>query len=149
MKVKEVMETKVITIKDTATYEEAAAVLHNSRISGAPVVDKDGNVVGLISEKDLLRVLYPYYQSYAEHPEAYLDYEARENKIEEIRKRPIDKFMTKQVTTIDPTTPVLKAGGIMLAHGFHRLPVIEDGKLIGIVTREHIYKGILKSHLGF
>jgi CBS domain-containing protein len=149
MKVKEVMETKVITINDTSTYEEAASILHQSKISGAPVVNANGEVVGLISEKDLLRVLYPYYQSYAEHPEAYLDYEERENKIEEIRKKPIEKFMTKKVTTIDPSTPVLKAGGIMLAHGFHRLPVIEGGKLIGIVTREHIYKGILKSHLGF
>ncbi len=142
------MTTPVVTIAEHSSYEEAARVLHDHHISGAPVVDDDGRVIGMISEKDLFRVLYPFEKSFYEHPELYLNFEMRENKIEEIRRDPITPFLTKRVLSIVPETPILKAGGLMLARGIHRLPVInETGILVGIVSRRDIFGRILASHL--
>ncbi len=148
MKVREVMVTPVVTVTSGATYEDAAFLLHKNNLSGMPVVDAQGAVVGVISEKDLFRALYPLYEEYILEPHAYCNQEQREDEIESIRKQPVENLMSRRVVSINPNDPILHAGGLMLAHGVHRLPVIEDGKLVGIVTREDIYGAILKKHLG-
>lgn len=147
MKVRNVMKSPVITINESASYEEAAKILCEHSISGAPVVDAAGNLVGLISEKDLFRVLFPFEQSYYDHPEAYLDFEQRENKIDEIRHDAILPYITNKVVTVEPEMPILQAGGLMLAKGVHRLPVVEAGKLVGIISRKDIFGRIFKNHL--
>lgn len=142
------MITPVITVSPEATYEEAAALLHQNRLSGMPVVDRNGKIVGVISEKDLFRALFPLYEDFLGNPEAYADQERQEEEIESIRRQPVEKFMTRNVVTIDADARILHAGGLMLAHNIHRLPVMDRGKLVGIIAREDIYGTILKKHLG-
>lgn len=149
MKVRTVMGTRIQMVSPKTTYEEAAKIMDQYKISGLPVVEKNGTLVGMISEKDLFRALYPRYEYYAADPEAYRDREAQENEIETIRKNPVELYMSRNVLTIEPDAPILKAGGLMLARGFHRLPVVDNGKLVGIVTREDIYGAVLKHHLGY
>lgn len=147
MKVKQVMKTDIITVNKNQTYREVVKILLKKRLSGLPVVDDQGKLVGLISEKDLFRVLYPFYRSFYEHPELYMDLEEREDKICEIADDPIAKFMTKEVYVISPEAPIMKAGALMLAKNVNRLPVVENGKLVGLVTRRDIYHAVLKYHL--
>ncbi len=148
MQVREVLEKNVITLHSDATHEEAARLLYGSNISGAPVLNTEGELVGMLSEKDLFKALYPSYRSFFESPEYYLDQEAREEDIREVRTRKVSDIMSKAIFAIQPDTPLLRAGAIMLAKGIHRLPVLENGKLVGIVTRDHIYKAILRRHFG-
>lgn len=149
MKIREVMKTEIHAISSTATYEDAARVLYEHRIGGAPVVDPDGRLVGLVSEKDLFRVMYPYYKSFYNDPESYLDMEKREAKLDDIRRHPVASIMTKDLVTIAPDAPIMLAGGTMLAKQVHRLPVVENGKLVGVVTRGMIYRAILKQRFGW
>ncbi|MEI6494917.1 MAG: CBS domain-containing protein [bacterium] len=148
MKVRNVMKSPVVTIDEFSTYEEAAKILYDNQISGAPVIDGQGNLVGLLSEKDLFRVLFPFEKSFYDNPEAYLDFEKREQKINEIRHDVITPYISRKAVTIDPDTPIMKAGGLMLAKGIHRLPVLENGKVVGIVSRKDIFGRIFKNHLG-
>ena len=141
------MNTEVITIPEKSTYEETARILHENGISGAPVVDRKGRMIGFISEKDLLRVLYPYYRSYYKRPADYTDAEKREQKVKEIRKNTIIRFMKPKVHCIDVETPIMRIGAIMLARNVTKLPVIEKDSLVGIVSRGDIYRKILKDHL--
>ena len=141
------MIASVVTISPSATYEEAVKVLHENKISGMPVVSQHGKIVGILSEKDLFRAMYPLYEEYILEPHIYHDQEQQEEEIKTIRKQPVEKFMSKQVVTIEIDAPILRAGGLMLARNLHRLPVMENGKLVGIVTREDIYGAILKKHL--
>lgn len=149
MKVRDVMKTDVHAIPSTATYEEAARVLYEHRIGGAPVVDADGRLVGVVSEKDLFRVLYPYERSFYHDPESYLDLEERETKLNDIRRHAVTTIMTKDAVTITPDAPIMQAGGLMLAKQVHRLPVVDKGRLVGVVTRGMIYRAILKQKLGW
>ena len=96
----------------------------------------------------VFRAIYPLYEEYILAPETYINQDKQEDEIESIRKQPVEKYMSCRVLTIDADARVLRAGGLMLAHGVHRLPVVEKGKLVGIVTREDIYGTILKKHLG-
>ncbi len=150
MKVRDVMIREVTTIMPETTYEEAAQIMHERSYSGMPVVDAAGRMVGIVSEKDLLKGLFPRYRDYAADPEGYRDQEVQEREIEAVRRRPVKEFMVPRVVTVRPDDPILRAGGLMLAYEVHRLPVTEeDGTLAGIVTRRDIFGAILKQYLGF
>ncbi|MFA5188414.1 MAG: CBS domain-containing protein [Patescibacteria group bacterium] len=146
MIVRNIMEKNVITIKASTTYYDAAKILYGNKISGAPVVDDDNKLIGMLSEKDLFKVLYPFYKSYYDHPELYLDSENREGKANDIKDHKIETFMSKgnDIITVEPATPIMRAGALMIAKHVHRLPVVEKGKLIGIVSREDIFRAILQ-----
>jgi len=137
------MISPVITVSPTATYEEAAKIMHTNNVSGIVVVDGENNVLGIVSEKDLFKAMFPLYEEYAVSPDITVDKDDLEGNIESIRNQPIEKYMARKVRTIGPDSPILSAGGLMLAHGLHRLPVVENNKLIGIVTREDIYGTVL------
>jgi len=148
MKVRDVMHNPVLTLAYDTPYEEAANFLLEKNIKGCPVVNDNGDVIGMISDKDLYRVLFPFYRSFYESPELYTDPEKRESKIEEIRKNPIERFMTREIVSVTPDTAIMSVGAIMLARGINRMPVMdESGKLVGIVTRGDIYKTIIHRHL--
>ncbi|GEM_PF-346842 len=149
MKVKNVMRGEVITVQPETSYEEAVKIMHRYNFSGLPVINGKGKLVGMISEKDLFRALYPNYQDFILDPTGFRDQETQEENIDLIRNHPVEKYMNRKVLTIEPEAAILRAGGLMLSHGIHRLPVVLDGKLVGIVTREEIYTAILKKRLGF
>lgn len=146
MKVRNVMQTNVITVPVGATYEEVARILHTNSITGAPVVDAEGRLVGIVSVKDLFRILFPFYSSYYDNPELYTDFESREHKIDEVKYKHVEGFMAANPVTVDPDCPVMRAGAIMLAKKVHRLPVVHNGRLVGLVTRGTIYRSVLKHH---
>ncbi|TAL20757.1 CBS domain-containing protein [Patescibacteria group bacterium] len=147
MKVRDVMEKNVIAVKKGATYEEVARILDKQGIKGAPVVDENNVVIGVVSEKDLYKILYPFYSSFYDHPELYVDFENRESKIDEVRGKKVEEFMSRNTVSVSPDSPVMRAGAMMIAKGVHRLPVIENGKLVGIVTRSKIYRTLLRNRL--
>lgn len=147
MKVKDVLEADVITVPHEAAHVEAARILYANKISSAPVSDGKNRIIGIISEKDLFKALYPSYRSFIENPTYFLDYEAREGNADEVKTANVKQFMTKNVISVTPETPILRAGAIMLAKGIHTLPVVKDGILAGIVTRDHIYQAVLKRYL--
>ncbi|MCI0479736.1 CBS domain-containing protein, partial [Candidatus Uhrbacteria bacterium] len=115
MKVRDVMEHHVVTVRTDDIYEDVAKLLNEHQVSGVPVVDAEGRIAGMVSEKDLYRILYPFYGSYYEHPVSYADLEQREEKVEEVRVKKVEVFMTRDVVTIGPEEPVMRAGGLMLA----------------------------------
>lgn len=139
------MIKEFLTLKPENTYEEAVSLIYKNNITGAPVVDGSGQLVGYVSEKDLFSVLYPYYKSFYENPENYVDGEKREEKAKEIRYHILETFMNKSPLTITPDTPVMNAGALMLAHRVHQFPVVENGKIVGLISRDQIYKRVFKN----
>lgn len=146
MKVKDIMEKDVVSVSPTATYEEVAKILYKNQVSGVPVVEK-GKLIGIVSEKDIFRILYPFYKSYYEHPEMYTDMEARELKVRDVRGHQVKRFMTKDVITVESDMPIMKVGALMLAKKVSRFPVVDNGKVVGIVSRKMIYRAVLKKYL--
>ncbi len=148
MKVKELMDTKVLFVTPNTTYEDVGRLLYTNQVTGIPVLDEQERVVGFVSEKDIVRILYPWYKSFYESPESYTDMESRESKAGDIRNTKVEVFMKRDILTVTPDDPIMKAGALMLAHDVNRLPVIENGKVVGMVSRDSIYKVILKKNFG-
>lgn len=141
------MVKKVLTLKSGQTLVEAARVLVKNKISGAPVVDKKGNLIGMISEKDLFHALYPDVRDILFDVGLWLDKERIKHRIAEKSKIKIDHLMTKKVLLVDPEDEALGAGSKMLTSKIHRLPVVKSKKLVGIVSRRDIFRNLLKEGL--
>ena len=147
MKVRDVMKRNVTVLSVGSTYEEVAGTMYANGFSGLPVVDSRMNLVGIVSEKDLFRALYPRYEEVARQPDGFRDPFELESEINTLRTSLVEEHMQRNVITVSPEADIMRAGGLMLAHGIHRLPVVEKGKLVGIVTRKEIYGSILERNL--
>jgi len=148
MKVKEIMTKKVVTVPVKATLIQAAKVLLDSNISGAPVVNEENNLVGIISEKDLFKALYPSHAEFYDSPGLWLDLDAVEERTVESADKPIIDLMNKDVVTVNDNSSLMQVGSMMLVRGIHRVVVVsQEGKIDGIVTRRDIYKNILTKRL--
>jgi len=120
----EVMRTSPITLKPETPLAEAMAVLLSKRISGAPVIDDDGLLIGMLSELDCLRVLSSDAFHADEHEGLGL----------------VEQYMTEMAVTISPDTDLYGIAHYFLTKGVRRLPVVQDGKLLGQVTRRDVLR---------
>lgn len=144
MKVSQVMIRDVITLKPEQTLEEAARILIEQGISGVPVVQEE-KVVGIISERDLLAArTSPSPPRYLELLGGiiYLD-DVREyqQQLKKMVATRVEQVMTKDVATVTADAPLEEAAKIILERGVNRVPVLEEGRLVGIVTRSDILRG--------
>jgi len=143
MRLRDVMKHKVFTLKPDQDVRSAIHFFSSHDITGAPVVEK-GKLVGVLSEKDIFRALYPSVMEFFDNPELWLEESELENNAKLILEKPVSEFMSKNVICAPPDTPIMQAGSMMLAHRVHRIVVEESGKLVGIVTRSEIFRNIFK-----
>jgi CBS domain-containing protein len=144
MLVKEVMIKNVVTLKAAQTLAKAAEILVKNNISGAPVVGENNKLIGMISEKDLFKALYPDLKDILLNIKAWFVKEKASFKINEKKKVFIKSLMAKEVISIEEDDSILKAGALMLSSNIHRLPVLRKGKLVGLVSRRDIFRKLLK-----
>lgn len=136
-----VMTQSVVTVTPQTSFKEAVRLLRQRRVSGLPVVDGAGNLVGIVSEADLLNKVEK------REPDAYL-LESKRHRLDRARSAALDvaSAMSREVTTVRPDFSVALAAREMHTRGFKRLPVVdENGKLVGIVSRVDLLKVFLRS----
>ncbi len=141
------MTREVITLSPEVGIEEAAKQLRENKISGAPVVDGD-RIVGILSEADLMRLLeeesinlvFPSPLELIELP-IKMHQQLKET-IKKLTASKVKDVMTREVITIGEEARIEEAARLMAKHGINRLPVVKDGKLVGIVTRADVIKAM-------
>ncbi|MBI4100826.1 CBS domain-containing protein [Candidatus Microgenomates bacterium] len=148
MKVTDALEKNPITVTPQTTLRQIARLIFGAQMSGLPVVDDKGKLVGVVVEKDILSQFYPSQTEYIEDFTSTYDFEAMEERATEKMNLPVEKFMTKNPVTILPQTPLLKAGSLMMSRRFRRLPVVDSrGHLLGMVSLGSIFRAIVKERL--
>lgn len=151
MKVKEIMTKKVVAVREKTPFKRIAYLIFKKRVSGIPVVDQRRSLLGIISEKDLLSALYPSYEELFDE----LLYDTIQAKnFNQIEKRAKDAaslkaldLMKKKVITTSPDTHIMEACSLMILNRVRRLPVIDKGKLVGIVSQGDVFRAIFKKEL--
>ena len=143
MRVEDVMTVDVATVKPESSLEDAARELSGRRISGMPVVDDDGGVIGVISEADVLAKEESEPEPRAGAVARLLDREREEPA--GIGARVVREAMTSPAITIEPHWPVAMAAEQMIEGGVNRLPVVRQGRLVGIVTRADLVRAFARS----
>jgi CBS domain-containing protein len=124
LKVRDYMSVNKVTFTPDMDILKAIKQLLESRISGAPVLDQHGNMVGFLSEKDCLEVALDsgYFQGTAAGK--------------------VSEFMTKGVEAIDVDTPIIEVVDMFIKGSYKRFPVVMDNRLVGTITRSHILRAL-------
>lgn len=143
MKARDLMTTNVVTVKPDTKVRDVAALMLEKHISGVPVLDDNGKLVGMISEGDLLRRPELGTEKHRRRWLAFFsraDEQAREfTKSHALRAGDV---MTKQVLHVAEGTPLGDVVGLMEKHRVKRLPVLSKGKLVGIVSRVDLIRAL-------
>lgn len=114
--IRDIMSKSVVSIRRDATMIDAVRVLTKHHLSGAPVVSAIGEVIGFISEPNLMDVLFD----------------------KEARSELVSNVMSREVHVVHADDPISTAASMLAMYGIRRLPVIEDGHLIGVITRRDL-----------
>lgn len=143
MKASEIMTEDVITVSKDDTVKEVAKVLTETGISGVPVVE-DGELIGIVSEGDLVahdkKLHFPNYVYFLDSIFYLESVEKFEQDLKKVAAVKIKDIMTEDVVTIGPDTTVEDIATLFTDEEVNRLPVVEDGEMLGIVSRADIVK---------
>jgi CBS domain-containing protein len=144
--VRDVMTAPVVTVRRDTSLKDVARLLIDNGMSGVPVVDPAGAVVGVISEGDFL-VKEQGATEVRHRRLARLLGESPTTiaQLEKVDARTAGEAMTSPALTIAPTRSIRDAAAIMTSHQVNRLPVIDHGRLVGIVTRADLLRAFLRS----
>jgi CBS domain-containing protein len=123
VRVKDYMSTKLVTFTPDMEVMAAVNLLVKHGIAGAPVVDRDGKLVGMLSERDTLQIAFIASQ-------------------DSCVAGPVSQFMSTKVQTVDPEMNLTQLAGMFTSKSFRRYPVLKDGKLIGQISRSDVMRAI-------
>ena len=118
MLVRNRMSRPAVTVRQDADFQKALALMQEKKLRRLPVVDDDGQLVGIVVERDLLVAAMRYLQSRVE----------------------VGDLMTRNVVTVGPDTDLAEVARTMLERKIGGLPVLEQGRLVGIITESDIFK---------
>ncbi len=125
LKAKDIMTTEVVAVSKDADIYRAIRMMVENNVTGLPVIDKDRMLVGVVTEKDVLKLLY------------------------EVEDRPgkVEHYMTKAVVAFDQETEIgIVADGLATSH-FRRVPILNHGRLVGIISRKDVIQHIKEQWL--
>lgn len=117
-----IMTTNIVTVKSDTPIDKALELLVENNITGLPVVDDDRALIGIISEKDMLKLLPGL----------------------EDESATVGDYMTKDITCFDQDEDLIAICECLMNNNFRRVPIVSNGKLVGIISRRDIIKYIIE-----
>ena len=147
MKVSEVMTYGGLNCKQGDTLHDAVQKMVMRRCGSLPVVDDndDSKLIGIIAIRDAMLPLYPNFGEYVHDSQHARDFEEMEGNYKRVMCMKVKDVMTPDPMTVESTSAVLKAASYMGLKNLRRLPVVDDGKLIGMVSIGDINRGMFIS----
>ncbi|MBI5038547.1 MAG: CBS domain-containing protein [Nitrospirae bacterium] len=146
MKTKDIMTKEVVTVKPEMTIEELARLFTKHDISGAPVVDEAGGLIGIVTENDLIKMEQRLHIPTIITIFDAVIYLGSSKKFEEDLKRmaatKVSDIYKREVVTITENTTIEEVATIMCEKDIHHLPVVKKGKLMGIVGKKDVVRAI-------
>jgi len=146
MKTKDIMTKEVVTVKPEMTIEELARLFTKHDISGAPVVDEAGGLIGIVTENDLIKMEQRLHIPTIITIFDAVIYLGSSKKFEDDLKRmaatKVSDIYKRDVVTITENTTIEEVATIMCEKDIHHLPVVKKGKLMGIVGKKDVVKAI-------
>ena len=149
MLARDVMVAPVITVKPYSSIKTIADLFWKRRISGAPVVDDKGKLVGMISEGDL--VCRSELKTDRSHPYWFLQVAGKEGQAREYVKshaKYVSDVMTRNVISAAPDTSLNDIAALMEKSFIKRVPIVENGQLVGILTRANLVQALASAPRG-
>jgi CBS domain-containing protein len=147
--VRDIMTTDLITVTPDMDIAKAAKILLDNRINGAPVVDKNGQLLGILCQSDLISqqkklpipTLFTFLDGVIQLPSM----KQLEKQVGKIAALSVAEAMTPDPVTVAPDTSLETVAALMVDNNFHTLPVVQDSNLVGIIGKEDVLRTLLPS----
>ncbi len=142
MVVRDVMTAGVLTAGKKDSVRSVMAKMISRHCGAIPVVDDDNNLLGMVSVRDVLLPLYPNYGDYIHDGVRSRDFIGMEEGYADVLTKSVEEVMSLNPLTVAPSDPILQAASYMGLKNFRRIPVVEGGKLAGMVSIGDINRGL-------
>jgi len=145
---KDIMMKKVITISKDASVGELSELLVKNKISGVPVVDSSGKILGIVTEADIIikdaDLHFPRYFKLLDGIIYLESFRKFKNNLKKYLGSRVEDIMTDRIKTVEENTPVSDIASMMINNNVNRIPVVDkDKKVVGIITRRDIVKSMI------
>ena len=147
--VRDVMHSDPTTVTVDTSAEDVAKLLGENELPGAPVIDADGRLIGIVTESDLIitdedgeDLHIPHYVQLFGGLIFLEPLRKFEERLRKAAAATAGDMMTRDPVTVEADDPIRKAGRLIAETGHNRLPVVEDGRLVGVVTRADVLRAL-------
>jgi len=149
IKAKDIMTTEIITVRPETEIAQAARLLLEKRINGAPVVNEAGKLVGILCQSDLIAqqksIPIPSLFTLLDGYIPLTSSKRMDKEVAKIAATKVSEAMTPNPVTVDPETGIEKVAALMVGKNYHTLPVVDAGKLVGILGKEDVLRTLISS----
>ena len=146
-KAKDIMTKEIITVSPEMEVIQAANLLLEKRINGVPVINSAGHLVGILCQSDLIAqqksIPIPSFFTLLDGYISLTNSKRMDKEVEKIAATKVAEAMTANPVTVDPETDIEKIAALMVEKNYHTLPVIDAGKLVGILGKEDVLKTLI------
>ena len=142
MLVHDVMSTGVVMAKKTDTVRSVVVKMLSRNCGAIPVVEDDYRLVGMVTVRDVMLPLYPNYGDYIHDNVRSRDFSEMEEGYPDVLAKKVQEIMSANPLTVSPNDPILQAASYMGLKNFRRIPVVEKGKLVGMLSIGDINRGL-------
>lgn len=146
VKVRDIMRTEVVTVSPETSVEDLGRLFIDKDISGAPVIDKDGKLYGIVTENDLISQNTKFHiPTILRIFDAIIPLESSsrvEKEIQKMTASTVGEICTKEVITVDEDASLADIATLMSDKKIHLLPVMREKEIVGIVGKKEIIKGV-------
>jgi CBS domain-containing protein len=147
LKVKDIMTKELITVSPDTEIIQATKLLLENRINGIPVTDESGKLMGILCQSDLIaqqkKLPIPSFFTFLDGLITLTSMKQIEKQVRKIAAITVAQAMTPNPITVQPETNIEKVAALMVDKNFHTIPVVDEGKLVGIVGKEDILKTLI------
>jgi CBS domain-containing protein len=144
MKISDAQIFNVIRVPLRSTIRDAVEIMSTHQVSDLMVVDDSNRFVGVLSEGDLIRVAMPRFDELVAEGSLTSGFDIFQEKGKSLANSPIEPLVIKNAIVVAPNDDLLTAAGIMVKKQIRRLPVVENGNLIGTISRTDVCRAMLK-----
>lgn len=152
IRAKDIMSRDVVTLSAEMDFATAAKILLDNHFNGAPVVDDQGRLLGILCQSDLVaqhkRLPVPTLFTLLDSFVRLTSTKQLEKQVRKIAALTVAEAMTSDPVTVKPDTTIETVAGLMVDSNLHTLPVIEEGKLVGVIGKEDVLKTLIKGGQG-
>jgi CBS domain-containing protein len=146
MKVLDLMNSKVISVGPKTPLREILQLMLRFHLNNILVVEGQQRLAGIVTYSDISRKLLPTQEELMEHEEYLTTPQLMEDRFRDIASVPVGEIMTRNVITVSPDLEVLKAGATMTARRVKQLPVVQNHKVVGVISHTDIGWGLMMQY---
>jgi CBS domain-containing protein len=147
IKAKDIMTREVVTVPPDTEITSAASLLLEKGFNALPVVDQSGKLVGILCQSDLIaqqqQLPLPSYFTLLDSIIPLGSQKRMEREVQKIAAATVGQAMTPEPVIVGPDTGIEQVAALMVEKGFHTLPVLQDGKLVGVVGKKDILRTLI------